>query len=188
MKDEILLVEKAQKGDSEAFGVLYDRYLPKIYRFVLLKVGGRKHDAEDLTHQAFAQAWEHINSFGFKGFPFSSWLYRIASNAVIDYYRTFKNHLDIEYAPREAVVQYPDFEGLHDDSVDMQFVKSAIAKLEPDQQNVVVMRFVDELSTREIAHALGKTEGAVRVIQHRALKQIKQHIDASRSNNTTQEA
>lgn len=187
MKGEVLLVQKAKEGDNKAFGELYDEYLPKIYRFILFKVG-RKHDAEDLTHQVFAQAWEHIGRFEFQGFPFSSWLYRIASNAVIDYYRTFKNNLDIEMVPKEAVMRDDNLEDRFDTGLSMELVRTAITKLDADQQNVILMRFVNELSTKEIALALGKTEGAIRVIQHRALKQLKVHINASRHNQTTQEA
>ncbi|MEK7542722.1 MAG: sigma-70 family RNA polymerase sigma factor [Patescibacteria group bacterium] len=188
MKDEILLVQKAKNGDNKAFGDLYDYYLPKIYRFIFLKIGGRKQDAEDISHHVFTQAWENMSKFEFQGFPFGSWLYRIASNAVIDYYRTFKNHFDIDETAQETLARDSGFENRIDTAFDIELAKTAISKLEHDQQNVVIMKFIDELSTKEIAQALGKTEGAIRVIQHRALKQIKSHIDASRNNPTIKEA
>ncbi|MDO8557074.1 MAG: sigma-70 family RNA polymerase sigma factor [Candidatus Jorgensenbacteria bacterium] len=189
MKDEQSLITSAKNGNNEAFGELYDRYLPKIYRFVFLKVG-RKQDAEDLTHQVFMQAWEHIGNFEFQGFPFGSWLYRIASNAVIDYYRTFKRTFDIEAIPKEVLAHDPELESSLDSAFSIELVRSAITKLDHDQQNVVIMRFVNDLSTKEIADILGKSEGAVRVIQHRALKQLKQHINinGTEPRNTTQEA
>lgn len=188
MKDEKSLIQRAKNGENEAFGELYDIYLPRIYRFVFLKVG-RKQDAEDLTHQVFMQAWEHIGNFEFQGFPFGSWLYRIASNAVIDYYRTFKRTFDIEAIPKEVLARDPELEKNLDTNFSVELIRTAIGKLDHDQQNVVVMRFVDELSTKEIADVIGKSEGAIRVIQHRALKQLKEHINNGEGfNNTTKEA
>jgi len=81
MKEEESLIQKAKEGDGNAFGELYDAYQPRIYRFVFLKTGG-KQDAEDITHQVFLSAWQNMGKYEFQGFPFSSWLYRIASNAV----------------------------------------------------------------------------------------------------------
>lgn len=171
-EDEQKLIQKAQKGDQEAFGALYDHYLPRIYRFVLLKVG-RREDAEDLTHHVFLSAWEHLHRYEHRGFPFSSWLYRIASNAVIDHYRTARHHQDIATVPEETLAESDDTEVTVDTAIAGNRVRAALLKLEPDQQNVLIMRFIEDLSNKEIAETLGKTEGAVRVIQHRALKQLK---------------
>ncbi|MDI6734360.1 MAG: sigma-70 family RNA polymerase sigma factor [Patescibacteria group bacterium] len=174
MKDETEIIKKAINGENAAFGRLYDEYLPRIYRFVLLKTG-RKADAEDLTHQIFMNAWQNISRYEFRGFPFSSWLYRIANNAVIDYYRTWKNFKPIE-AAEEILTESSDNERF-DEQMDLKIIKTAINKLEPDQQNVLIMKFVDDLSNKEIAEALEKSEGAVRVIQHRALKQLKNIVN-----------
>lgn len=179
VSEEELLINRAKNGEAEAFGLLYDRYAPKIYRFILIKTG-RKADAEDLTSQVFMRAWESIGNFEFQGFPFSSWLYRIAGNSVIDYYRTFRSHQDVEEVA-EAVQASEDYAGDLDLKADTDRIRSAIRLLDQDQQNVVVMRFVDELSTKEIAAALGKSEGAIRVIQHRALKNLKQSLNSNES-------
>ena len=177
MKDEEqLLIQKAKNGEGAAFGQLYDRYLPQIYRFVFLKVG-RKQDAEDITQQVFTSAWQNVNRFEFKGFPFSSWLYRIASNAVIDHYRTYKANIDIEQVPEDLFSEYTNDDEKIDTAMNVRMVRTALATLEQDQQNVLLMKFVDELSNKEIAEALQKTEGAIRVIQHRALKQLKAKLD-----------
>ncbi len=179
MKDEEQsLIQKAKNGDSAAFGKLYDRYLPPIYRFVFIKVG-RKQDAEDLSQQVFASAWQNIEGFEFKGFPFSSWIYRIASNAVIDYYRTYKSNVSIDAVSEEHFSEDANDEARVDHAINMSAIRVALTRLEPDQQNVLLMKFVEDLSNKEIADALGKTEGAVRVIQHRALKQLKTHIDGT---------
>lgn len=186
MKDEEQLISKARGGDAQAFGKLYDTYVTRIYRFVFLKVSN-KHDAEDLTHQVFMSAWESIGRFEFRGFPFSSWLYRIAGNAVIDFYRTSHSHLDIEAVPEERFAETPRIDLALDRTQELDLVKSVIPKLEPDQQNVLIMKFVDDLSNKEIAQALSKTEGAIRVIQHRALKQLRKHLDVLRPNGTIEE-
>lgn len=187
MKEEELLVNKAQEGNGEAFGKLYDLYMPRIYRFVFLKVGTRQ-DAEDLTQQVFVNAWQHLEGFEFRGFPFSSWLYRIASNAVIDYYRTSRPSMDIEKVPEELVAHTASTERELDHSFQMATIKTALAKLDPEHQNVLILRFVDDLSTKEIADILKKSEGAVRVIQHRALKMLKNHTDGRQSDSTIKEA
>lgn len=176
-EDEQTLIQKAQRGNKEAFGALYDHYLPQIYRFVLLKVG-RREDAEDLTHHVFLSAWEHIRRYEHRGFPFSSWLYRIAGNAVIDHYRTARHHQNIDAVPEEMFAEADTTSETVDTALSAHRVHAVLLKLEPDQQSVLIMRFINELSNKEIAEALGKTEGAVRVIQHRALKQLKKLADA----------
>ncbi len=177
MEDERELVLRAKKGDSAAFGVLYDRHLPAIYRFILIKVGGAKAEAEDLTHEVFLSAWRNIGRYEFRGFPFTSWLYRIARNTVIDRYRTAKKNINLD-AVAEDVLAEPSEAG---EKIDAAFTAAQIrihlAKLEPTYQDVLIMKFVDELTNREIAAALQKSEGAIRVIQHRALKQLKKLME-----------
>lgn len=177
MKDEEkLLIQKAIDGDSASFGKLYDIHLPKIYRFVFLKVG-RKQDAEDISQQVFVSAWQNMSTYEFKGFPFSSWLYRIAGNAVIDYYRTAKPAISIDQVPEEFFSENSGEETKVDTAISIRLIRTALTKLEHDQQSVILMKFVEDFSNKEIAEALGKTEGAVRVIQHRALKQLKAYLD-----------
>lgn len=175
MKEEDTLVQKAQRGDREAFGTLYDLYISKIYRFVYLKVSD-KTEAEDITQQVFIRAWENINSFVFQGFPFSSWLYRIAHNAIVDSYRTKKNTVAIELVSESEIAYITEHTKALDTKQEMLRVMRALKKLKSDEQSILVMRFIDELSNKEVASALGKTEGSVRVIQHRALKQLKKYL------------
>ncbi len=187
MKEEITLIQKAQSGESEAFGILYDTYLPKIYRFILLKVS-KKTDAEDLTHQVFLSAWQNIRTYRFQGNPFSSWLYKIAHNAVIDFYRTQKPSIDIELVSEDSFAHLPDLENELDRGMELIQIRHALTQLKPDEQSILIMKFVDELSNKEIAETLHKTEGAIRVIQHRALKQIKKIINESRNTQTIRTA
>ncbi len=183
MEDERKDISKAKDGEEEAFGRLYDKYMPVIYRFIFLKVGGQKAQAEDICHEVFLSAWQNIGNFRFQGYPFSSWLYRIASNAVIDYYRTRKINVNIDFVPEEAVVADVSLNEKFDNQLDLQTIRVCLKKLEPAYQDVLIMKFVEELSNKEISAALQKSEGAVRVIQHRAIKQIKKHIENERSNN-----
>src|SRR3984885_16080132 len=97
------LIKQAVRGVSSAFGPLYDHYQPMIYRFVLVKVG-RREDAEDITHQVFMSAWQNIRGYKHRGHPFSSWLYQIARNQVVDHYRAKKSETSLEKMDPEYFV------------------------------------------------------------------------------------
>jgi RNA polymerase sigma-70 factor (ECF subfamily) len=168
------LIKKAKNREPEAFGLLYDQYLPAIYRFILLKTGD-KVTAEDLTHQVFLNAWQNIENYQTQGFPFSSWLYRIAHNTVIDYYRTEKKHFNLETIEEAAAGD--DLEEKIDQGVELRIIKAAIKELPDEQQIVIIMKFVEGLTNKEIAAALGKSEGAIKTAQHRSLKNIKKIIN-----------
>ncbi len=174
---EIKLIENAVRGKASAFGLLYDHYQPKIYRFVLIKVG-RREDAEDLTHQVFINAWQNISNYKDLGFPFSSWLYRIARNQVIDRYRAKKPEISLEEVDEENFTDLGINEKNIDDKIQIERVMEAIKELKDDYQDILVMRFVEDLSVRETAVAVGKSEGAVKLMQHRAIKELKKAFDA----------
>ena len=166
------IVQHAIRGESSAFGLLYDYYQPKIYRFVILKVGHRE-EAEDITHQVFLSAWQNIKNYKTKGFPFSSWLYRIARNQVIDHYRTRKVTSAIDEIQPEYILSPAAAHLNVDKNLEVERVMEAVWKLEGNYQDVVIMRFVEDLTLKETAGALGKTEGAVKLMQHRAIKKLK---------------
>lgn len=170
MLEEEKIIKKAAEGEAEAFGILYDKYFNQIYRFIVLKTSDRA-AAEDLTQQVFLHAWQNIEGYEHRGHPFSSWLYKIARNAVVDHYRAGKPEVDLNHALEisGAVNLTADLEK----KFDLEIVQEKIKELSPDYQDVLIMRFVEELSHKEIAAALDKTEGAVKVIQHRALIQLK---------------
>ncbi|MBM3256964.1 MAG: RNA polymerase sigma factor [Candidatus Liptonbacteria bacterium] len=171
MMDERQIIESAVGGEASAFGQLYDRYQPKIYRFVLFKVGHRE-EAEDLTHEVFMSAWQNIRNYRDFGFPFSSWLYQIARNRVIDHYRTKKTNTSIEEVDPEYFVAPAVASLALEEKLEMERVRRALTQLKPEYQDVIIMRFIEELSLKETAAALGKTEGAVKLMQHRAMKAL----------------
>ena len=170
---EYKLIEDAIKGEASAFGLLYDRYQPRIYRFIYLKVSHRE-EAEDLTHQVFLNAWEKIQNFKIRELnSFSGWLYQIARNKIIDHYRTKKISINIE------LIQISDNsskEDGFDKNIELEKIRKAIAKLNPIEQDVIIMRFIEELSPKEVASILNKSEVSIRLIQHRALKNLKKTL------------
>ena len=169
---ERIIVQRAVKGESSAFGKLYDHYQPKIYRFVLFKVS-RREEAEDLTHEVFLSAWQNIQTYQDIGFPFSSWLYQIARNQIVDHYRTKKDEVQLEGVDPERFAGPATAPFTIDEKIELQRVQNALRKLKPEHQDVIIMRFVEDLSTKETASALGKSEVAVKLMQHRAIKTLK---------------
>lgn len=166
------LIKRAKNGEEEPFGRLYDHYLAQIYRFILVKVNN-KAEAEDLTHEVFLSAWQNLKSYKFQGFPFSSWLYQISRNKVIDHYRTKKPQTSFEDLEEGVLKVVGVVENRLDIAFDLERVKSAIQQLTPEQQDVIMLKFVEDLSNEEIAGALQKSEGAIRLLQHRAITNLK---------------
>jgi RNA polymerase sigma-70 factor (ECF subfamily) len=176
LEDELIFIKKAKDGEVEAFGLLYEHYMPKIYRFVLLKVSHRE-EAEDLTHQTFLKAWESIEQYDFQGYPFSSWLYRIARNTVIDHYRKSRPQSSLEETNIDLIADNPPLgEGL-DKKKNLESILKVIQKLKDTEKEVVIMRFIEDLTIREVAKIIGKSEGATKVIQHRAIKNLRDLLE-----------
>ncbi len=168
------LIKRAIKGEASAFGLLYDKYQPQIYRFIYLKVGHRE-EAEDLTHQVFLKTWGNMERYNFQGFPFSAWLYRVARNQVVDYYRTKKVNVDLESITELRTETC--FSQEMDTNSDIEQVRLAIQQLSPRQQDVIILRFIEDLSLSETASILHKTETAVKLLQHRAIKKLKRVLN-----------
>lgn len=171
LENENKYIKSAQNGNGEAFGLLYDCYLAKIYRFVFVKVNN-KTIAEDLTHEVFLNAWKNLKSYAQKEFPFSSWLYQIARNEVIDFYRTRKKNISLEEIKEDYLKTQEDKD--LDAEINLEIIGKLIRLLKPDQQDVIIMRFIEDLNHEEIAATLGKSAGAVRLIQHRAINSLKE--------------
>lgn len=167
--DENTLVECAIAGDADAFGELYLLHLDAIFRYIFFRVGEAA-EAEDLTEQVFLKAWEALSSYQRRGNPFTSWLYRIAHNIVVDYHRrvrpvisvTLLNDDDLKSEQASALSQVIAYE-------ESSSLAKAISQLPDDQQQVIILRFIEGLSHSEISRIMDKTEGACRMLQHRAL-------------------
>lgn len=183
-EEEKTLIESAQNGDSSAFGALYDRYAERIYRFIFLKTG-QKGDSEDLLHEVFLAGWRTIGSYELRSnVPLTSWLYRIAGNRVIDWYRTRKGNFSLDEMTEAGTLPIELASTGHtgllealDRGLAMDAVMKGIRSLNDTEQTVLLMRYVEDLSPEETALAVGKTAGAVRLIQHRALLKLKKKLE-----------
>ncbi len=182
VENEPQLIASAREGDKAAFAALYGHYVPQIYRFVLLKTGS-KLEAEDLTHDVFLSAWQNIAAYTHRGFPFSSWLYSIARNKIIDYYRTRKTVQPIDEAVEMVADLAAHTENTADEALALLRVKEAMRELSDEHQNILIMRFVEDMAPKDIADALGKSEGAVRLMQHRAIKNLRAILSLQPDNN-----
>jgi RNA polymerase sigma-70 factor (ECF subfamily) len=174
VQDEASLVRRAQQKDQRAFTELYEAYFDKIYRYVTIKTGD-KTEAEDMTQQVFMKALESISSFKWKGVPFSAWLYRIAHNQVIDYYRRQKKRPDT-LKDDALVVSDSNPQQVAERNLDIEQVMSATRKLTDSQREVISLRFSGGLSTSEVANIMGKSQGAIKALQHSAIVALRKAL------------
>lgn len=169
-RNESRLVARAVKGDAKAFGELYERHVSAIHRYIVYRVRN-PHDARDLAEEVFLKAWQGLPGYRPGKVPFRGWLYRIAHNAVIDHYRARKEAEPLDDRD-DLVDDRPDPERQVIEQEEVERVADVIAQLLPDYQQVVVLRYIEGLSTDEVAAVLDRSNGAVRVLLHRALKQM----------------
>ncbi len=169
---------KAVEGNGDAFGKLYDIYIDRVYRHIYYKVGN-KEDTEDLAQKTFLRAWDAIGKYRKTSTPFIAWLLKISNNLVIDFYRSRKPDEDIDF---DSLTAKPEMnpEIITEERFTREEIRKAIRKLKGDQQQVILMRYIEDFSYSEIAAALGKTEGAVRVILHRGLVNLRSIIEKGR--------
>ena len=170
------LVKRAKNGEADSFGLIYDYFLSRVYRFVFLKVTN-KEEAEDLTQQVFMKAWEALPKFESERSPFAGWLFRIARNTVIDFYRTKKSNFSLDEG-----IGINDY--LEDSPEDIFFknqeraqVMKSLDYLTEEQKEVVVLRFVEGFYYKEISHITNKNQASLRIMQHRAVKKLKEIFD-----------
>ncbi|HDN79529.1 MAG: RNA polymerase subunit sigma-70 [Chloroflexi bacterium] len=170
MSDEELLLKRASRNDPAALAQIYDTYAAKIYNYIYHRTGDHN-VAEDLTADVFLRMLEAIR----KGHPprvsISAWLYRIAHNLVVDYFRQRPGETTI---PLDERLVAADVNVAVEKRLARQQLLAAISRLTPDQQQVIVLKFMEGLSNAEVAQILGKTEGAVKALQHRALNSLRQ--------------
>jgi RNA polymerase sigma-70 factor (ECF subfamily) len=169
VQDEESLIRRAQQRDQVALTQLYEENFDRIYRYIVLKIGDRT-EAEDMTQQVFLNALQSISSYKWKGMPFASWLYRIAHNQVVDYLRKKSRHTSIPLDESISKADsYSDPKHLAERKIEIEELVVATRKLTAAQQEVISLRFAGELSVAEVARAMGKSEGAVKALQHSAI-------------------
>jgi len=168
----IRLVERAAGGDIEAFGELYSIYLDRIYRYVFYQVKD-KMTAEDITEDVFIKAWKVIDSCKGRGETFSPWLYRIAHNQVIDILRSRRKQLLTEMETVDKV-SGPELEV--EGKLERQELLGMIAYLPEAQRQVIILKFFEGLDNFEIGQVMGKKQGAIRILQMRALSTLRKDI------------
>ena len=167
------LVLRARKGDTKAFGKIYELWVNSLYRFVYLKT--KDEDvAEDLTAEVFLKAWKGLKTFvPRKDVKFSTWLFSIARNSVIDYYRVTKQTLSLDDLPEipemiESIDLYPEQTKLQD----------ALKHLKPEYRIILELRYIQDIPISKIAQKLKKKEGNIRTLTNRALKKLKEIVES----------
>jgi RNA polymerase sigma-70 factor (ECF subfamily) len=170
------LVERAQKGDRAALEELYLIHFDRIYSYLHVSVGNR-HDAEDLTTQTFLRMLEAIGKFRWQSAPFSAWLFRIAHNLAMDHFRATKRWQPEENPPEPDPDEHTSAEHGALESIGRKSMLELIEDLSPEQQQVLTLKFVFNFANAEAATILGKTEGAIKSLQHRALASLQKQLE-----------
>jgi RNA polymerase sigma-70 factor (ECF subfamily) len=169
------LVERAQQGDRQALEELYLIHFDRIYSYLHMSVGNR-HDAEDLTTQTFLKMLESIGRFRWQSAPFSAWLFRIAHNLAMDHFRATRRWQPQEEVPEPEPDESTSAEAGALESIGRRSMLELIDELSPEQQQVLTLKFVFNFGNAEVATILGKTEGAVKSLQHRALASLQKQL------------
>jgi RNA polymerase sigma-70 factor (ECF subfamily) len=175
VQDEQNLVRRAQQHDEEAFAELYDKYFDKIYRYISLKIGNR-FEAEDMTQQVFINALSSISSFRWRGLPFSSWLFRIAHNLVVDYFRK-KTRQPVSTLNESITASEDNPQKVIEQKMNIEQLELASKGLTPAQQEVIALRFAGELPIAQVARVMGRSEGAIKALQHSAIVALRKILN-----------
>jgi RNA polymerase sigma-70 factor (ECF subfamily) len=175
--DDEDLIRDAAKGDNEAFGKLYEKYVQKIYNYIYYRTGN-VNEAEDLTARVFHRSLRHIQNYDNRGVPFSAWLYRIAHNLVANWYRDRSRKKEVileDHIPSQFHFDFPENAlEINQENEKLLFV---IRKLPSDRQQLIILKFVDGLSNLEIGVIMRKSEGAIKSLYHRTLDSIRKEVE-----------
>jgi RNA polymerase sigma-70 factor, ECF subfamily len=179
-EDDVLT--RASQGDRDAFGMLYERYIDRIFNYVYYRTGNL-HDAEDLTARVFQRAMNHIKNYTDRGVPFSAWLYRIAHNLVANWHRDRSRRQEI---PINDIPILPS-KGDHPEknlvrSQEEDSLLRLIRRLPPERQNLLILKFVENMSNAEIGAIMGRSEGAVKSLYHRTLLALRDQLGDQKIN------
>jgi RNA polymerase sigma-70 factor (ECF subfamily) len=173
LSGEKTILERAQRGDAEAFGEIYDSYVPRIFRFAFLKIGSRE-NAEDLTSETFLRFWTYIRKEEIESDTAEPILYRIARNLIIDFYR--KKEIAVQEIDDEVANclkdERSDFAKELMEREEIREMMEMLKEIKDEYQEIIILRYVEGFSPEEIANITGKSKGSVRVLSHRALKSL----------------
>ena len=179
-EDEVLT--RASQGDREAFGLLYERYIDRIFNYVYYRTGNL-HDAEDLTARVFQRAMNHIKNYTDRGVPFSAWLYRIAHNLVANWHRDRSRRQEIPISDMPILPSkgdHPEKNLVRSQEEDA--LLRLIRRLPPERQNLLILKFVENMSNAEIGAIMGRSEGAVKSLYHRTLLSLRDQLGDQKIN------
>lgn len=171
MQDEESLVRRAQQHDQAALTQIYEENFDRIYRYIVLKIGERT-EAEDMTQQVFLSAFKSISSFKWKGAPFSAWLFRIAHNRIVDYLRKKSKQATVPL--NESLASGSSNPGTEAErNLEIADLVAATQKLTSAQREVISLRFAGGLPIAEVARVMGKSQGAIKALQHSAVAALR---------------
>ncbi len=172
------LIERA-KHDADAFGLLYERYVDRIYNYIYYRTGDTR-EAEDLTARVFYRALGHMDDYRQRGAPFAAWLYRIAHNLVANWHRDRSRRRDVRLDEIVAIAEKKASpEHLAEQSEEARVLLSVMGKLPAERQQLLILKFVDGMSNAEIAKVMGRSEGAIKSLYHRTLIALRDELDRS---------
>ena len=177
-KDEKALIDAA-KADPAAFDSLYERYVERIFNYIYYRTGNVK-DAEDLTGKVFFKALDNIQGYKHMGLPFSAWLYRIAHNLVANYHRNRAKKQEISLESihtKELHQRSPRPETRVSQNQEVDDLLATIRDLAPNRQELLILKFVDRLSNKEIGKIMRKSEGAIKSLYHRTLIELREKMN-----------
>jgi len=169
------LIRRAQDGDHGAFAQIYDRYAQPLYRYIYFRVGDPDL-AEDLQAEVFLRAFESLDRYEDRGWPLSAWLYRIARDRTVDVIRRRRLRQTVPLESWSGACDGPDREV--EASIDCEEVRRLLCDLTDDQRQVIYLRFMADLSIQEVALRLGRSEGAVKALQHRGLQSLARRLSS----------
>jgi RNA polymerase sigma-70 factor (ECF subfamily) len=180
--DDKELVAKAQAGNIDAFGILYERHAPAIYRYLYAHLPDFM-DAEDLTGEVFLKTWESLPGYRQRGLPFLAFLYRVAHNTLIDHIRRSRQRDHQSMADFEEVLHdaNPGPAELVGSRLEHRELLKVMSELQEDYQTVLILRFLSELSPEETASVMRRSPGSIRVLQHRALTALRKQMSTQKA-------
>lgn len=175
--DDVDLVKNAQSGKADAFGEIYERYAQAVFRFFSSRLDNTL-DAEDLTEEVFLRVWRSLPKYNEKGIPFTAFLFRIANNALIDHYRWVNNPSREGYLEGERVLDtHNNPEDVTAENIERAELRKVLDQLRDDYRDVLILRFLSELTPLETAKVMDRSVGAIRILQHRALTVVRNLIE-----------